>query len=55
MFPSTFRRIPGVVNTDAHYNFHGSGWISVPEASPAFFYGLVLGGLGLVMWRRRFA
>lgn len=20
-------RIPGVVNTDAHYNFHGSGWI----------------------------
>jgi hypothetical protein len=21
------RRIPGVVNTDAHYNFHGSGWI----------------------------
>jgi len=21
------RRIPGVVNTDAHYNFHGSGWL----------------------------
>lgn len=20
-------RVPGVVNTDAHYNFHGSGWI----------------------------
>jgi len=20
-------RIPGVVNTDAHYNFHGSGWV----------------------------
>ncbi|MCA9128323.1 MAG: CehA/McbA family metallohydrolase [Planctomycetales bacterium] len=20
-------RIPGVVNTDAHYNFHGSGWL----------------------------
>ncbi|MEW4490116.1 CehA/McbA family metallohydrolase [Thalassoglobus sp. JC818] len=21
------KRIPGVVNTDAHYNFHGSGWL----------------------------
>ncbi|MEM1068091.1 MAG: CehA/McbA family metallohydrolase [Planctomycetota bacterium] len=21
------QRIPGVVNTDAHYNFHGSGWL----------------------------
>ncbi|NND99468.1 MAG: CehA/McbA family metallohydrolase [Pirellulaceae bacterium] len=21
------RRIPGVVNTDAHYNWHGSGWL----------------------------
>ena len=21
------RRIPGVVNTDAHYNYHGSGWL----------------------------
>ena len=26
------RRIPGVVNTDAHYNFHGSGWLEeLPE------------------------
>ncbi len=24
---NTGRRIPGVVNTDAHYNFHGSGWL----------------------------
>ena len=33
------RRIPGVVNTDAHYNFHGSGWLrnylKSPTDSPA--------------------
>jgi hypothetical protein len=33
------RRIPGVVNTDAHYNFHGSGWlrnyVKSPTDSPA--------------------
>jgi hypothetical protein len=33
------RRIPGVVNTDAHYNFHGSGWlrnfIKSPTDDPA--------------------
>jgi hypothetical protein len=32
-------RIPGVVNTDAHYNFHGSGglrnWIQSPTDDPA--------------------
>ncbi|MEZ5942699.1 MAG: CehA/McbA family metallohydrolase [Planctomycetaceae bacterium] len=32
-------RIPGVVNTDAHYNFHGSGWlrnwIQCPTDDPA--------------------
>jgi hypothetical protein len=32
-------RIPGVVNTDAHYNFHGSGWlrnwIQSPTDAPA--------------------
>lgn len=27
-------RIPGVVNTDAHYNFHGSGWLRNYLASP---------------------
>ena len=27
-------RIPGVVNTDAHYNFHGSGWLRNWIASP---------------------
>lgn len=27
-------RIPGVVNTDAHYNFHGSGWLRNYVASP---------------------
>ena len=27
-------RIPGVVNTDAHYNFHGSGWIRNYVRSP---------------------
>lgn len=27
-------RIPGVVNTDAHYNFHGSGWIRNYLANP---------------------
>ena len=33
------RRLPGVVNTDAHWNFHGSGWlrnwIRVPDDDPA--------------------
>lgn len=33
------RRLPGVVNTDAHYNFHGSGWlrnwIQVPNDEPS--------------------
>lgn len=28
------KRIPGVVNTDAHYNFHGSGWIRNYLKSP---------------------
>jgi hypothetical protein len=28
------RRIPGVVNTDAHYNFHGSGWLRNYIKSP---------------------
>jgi hypothetical protein len=32
-------RIPGVVNTDAHYNFHGSGgrrnWVQSPTDEPA--------------------
>ncbi len=32
-------RVPGVVNTDAHYNFHGSGWlrnyIKSPTDNPA--------------------
>ncbi len=28
------RRIPGVVNTDAHYNFHGSGWLRNYLKSP---------------------
>ncbi len=32
-------RIPGVVNTDAHYNFHGSGWlrnyVQCPTDDPA--------------------
>lgn len=27
-------RIPGVVNTDAHYNFHGSGFLRIYLASP---------------------
>jgi hypothetical protein len=27
-------RIPGVVNTDAHYNFHGSGWLRNYVKSP---------------------
>ena len=27
-------RVPGVVNTDAHYNFHGSGWLRNYVASP---------------------
>lgn len=27
-------RVPGVVNTDAHYNFHGSGWIRNYIKSP---------------------
>ncbi len=27
-------RIPGVVNTDAHYNFHGTGWIRNYLRSP---------------------
>jgi hypothetical protein len=27
-------RIPGVVNTDAHYNFHGSGWLRNYLQSP---------------------
>ena len=27
-------RIPGVTNTDAHYNFHGSGWLRIWIASP---------------------
>jgi hypothetical protein len=27
-------RIPGVVNTDAHYNFHGSGWLRNFVKSP---------------------
>ncbi len=27
-------RIPGVVNTDSHYNFHGSGWIRNYLRSP---------------------
>ena len=27
-------RIPGVVNTDAHYSFHGSGWLRNYIASP---------------------
>jgi hypothetical protein len=33
------KRVPGVVNTDAHYNFHGSGWlrnwIRCPTDDPA--------------------
>lgn len=33
------RRLPGVVNTDAHYNYHGSGWlrnwIKVPNDEPS--------------------
>ncbi|HEX5446719.1 MAG TPA: CehA/McbA family metallohydrolase, partial [Pirellulales bacterium] len=28
------RRIPGVVNTDAHYNFHGSGFLRIYVQSP---------------------
>lgn len=28
-------RIPGVVNTDAHYNFHGSGFLRIYLASPS--------------------
>jgi hypothetical protein len=28
------KRIPGVVNTDAHYNFHGSGWLRNYVKSP---------------------
>jgi hypothetical protein len=28
------RRIPGVVNTDAHYNYHGSGWLRNYLKSP---------------------
>lgn len=28
------RRIPGVVNTDAHYNFHGSGFLRIYLRSP---------------------
>ncbi len=28
------KRIPGVVNTDAHYNFHGSGWLRTYLKSP---------------------
>jgi hypothetical protein len=28
------KRIPGVVNTDAHYNFHGSGWLRNYLKSP---------------------
>ena len=28
------RRIPGVVNTDAHYTFHGSGWLRNYLKSP---------------------
>ncbi|MFO0893042.1 MAG: CehA/McbA family metallohydrolase [Isosphaeraceae bacterium] len=28
------RRYPGVVNTDAHYNFHGSGWLRNYVKSP---------------------
>ncbi len=28
------RRIPGVSNTDAHYNFHGSGWLRNYLKSP---------------------
>ena len=28
------QRIPGVVNTDAHYNFHGSGWLRNYVKSP---------------------
>jgi hypothetical protein len=31
---NTGRRIPGVVNTDAHYNFHGSGWLRNYVKSP---------------------
>jgi hypothetical protein len=27
-------RIPGVTNTDAHYNYHGSGWLRIWIASP---------------------
>src|SRR6185436_18151282 len=27
-------RIPGVVNTDAHYNIHGSGWLRIYLESP---------------------
>jgi hypothetical protein len=27
-------RVPGVVNTDAHYNFHGSGWLRNYLRSP---------------------
>ncbi|MCH2127826.1 MAG: CehA/McbA family metallohydrolase [Pirellulaceae bacterium] len=27
-------RVPGVVNTDAHYNFHGSGWLRNYVQSP---------------------
>src|SRR5258707_454494 len=27
------RRIPGMVNTDAHYNFHGSGFLRIYLAS----------------------
>src|SRR5262249_8778736 len=28
------RRIPGVVNTDAHYKYHGSGWLRNYLKSP---------------------
>lgn len=28
------RRLPGIVNTDAHYNFHGSGFLRIYLASP---------------------
>ena len=27
-------RLPGTVNTDAHYNFHGSGWLRIYVKSP---------------------
>lgn len=28
-------RVPGVVNTDAHYNFHGTGWMRIYVKSPS--------------------